>query len=484
MNWYIIGIIIYLLLLIVIIIRILFETQSASKSLAYVMFVLFVPVAGMLFYLVFGINYWVKKKYAKKMAENAAFMNQIRQSVGVYDRVVLNAKDSAIAQNAELSYMLLKDLGSPLTRANDVTILANGENKFPELLKDIQHARHHIHVEYYIYECDETGMTLIEALIEKARQGVIVRFIYDDFGSPGINSKLEKRMKAAGIHVFAFHKIKFYLLANRFNYRNHRKILIVDGQVAFVGGINVSDKYVNTNDGKKKLYWRDTHVRIEGPAVYYLQFLFMSDWKFCCNDESFETDSSYFGDTFNPKQNCYVQVAAGGPDSVMPTILYSMLQAINLSKEEILITTPYFIPGDSMMDAICVAAMSGIKVKLLVPGISDSKIVNAASKSYYKKLLEAGVDIYLYQKGFVHAKTMVCDGKLSIVGTANMDYRSFELNFEVNALVYDGNIGKQMRELFMEDIQHAEKIDKEQWYSRAWYVQLPEKLARLFSPVL
>lgn len=484
MNWLSLSVVVYLLILIVIIVRILFETQSTSKSLAYVMLVLFVPVVGIAFYLLFGINYWVKKRYAKKMAENTAFMNHLRQSVAVYDKVITNATDSSIEQNAELSYMLLKDLGSPLTGANDVRVLSNGENKFPELLKDIKEARHHIHVEYYIYECDDTGMSLIEALIEKAKQGVIVRFIYDDFGSPGIDSKLEKRMKEAGIRVFAFHKIKFYLLANRFNYRNHRKILIVDGSVAFVGGINVSDKYVNKEEEKQKLYWRDTHLRIEGSGVYYLQYLFMSDWKFCCDEDDFEGGSSYFGDTFFATQNCYVQIAAGGPDSLMPTILYSLLQAINLSKEEILITTPYFIPGESMMDAICIAAMSGIKVKLLVPGISDSKFVNAASRSYYHKLLQAGVEIYLYNKGFVHAKTMVCDGKLSIIGTANMDYRSFELNFEVNAIVYDGGIGKKMRDLFREDLQNAEKIDKDQWLNRPWYVQLPEKIARLFSPVL
>ena len=179
-----------------------------------------------------------------------------------------------------------------------------------------------------------------------------------------------------------------------------------------------------------------------------------------------------------------MQIAASGPDSILPSILYSILQAIYLAKKEILITTPYFIPGDGIINALNVAALSGLSVKLLVPGVSDSKIVNAASKSYYSKLLEAGVEIYLYKKGFVHANTLVADSMLSIVGTANMDYRSFEFNFEVNALVYDQAVAEEMRRTFFEDLKNAEQIDKKAWLSRPWYVQLPEKIARLFSPVL
>jgi cardiolipin synthase len=254
-----------------------------------------------------------------------------------------------------------------------------------------------------------------------------------------------------------------------------------------VGGINVSDKYVNGNGlpGKadKKLYWRDTHIRIDGPAVYYLQYLFMSDWNFCCTTP-LKPDKSFFASPDPVKKGSFVQVAASGPDSTLPSVLYSILQAIYLAKEEILITTPYFIPGDSIIDALCVAALSGLSVKLLVPGVCDSKLVNAASKSNYNKLLQAGVEIYLYQKGFVHAKTMTTDGKLSVVGTANMDYRSFELNFEVNAIIYDHEFAEKMREVFFEDLKNAEQIDKQLWFDRPGYRQLPEKLARLFSPVL
>lgn len=482
MSWYNIGIIIYIAIIAAVLLRILFETHSTSKTLAYILFCLFLPVFGVLFYLTFGINYWKKKRYSKKMKLNDGLMEHLRKNIPRYDEAMMNA-DVPVQQNAELSSMLVRDLGSPLTSGNKVTLLKNGENKFPEVLTSIKNASHHIHLEYYIYECDDTGMSIIELLIEKAKQGVQVRFIYDDFGSPSIKSPLEKRMEAAGIKIFAFHKIKFYLLANRYNYRNHRKIIIIDGHTAFVGGINISDRYYNNGD-PKKLYWRDTHLKIKGPAVYYLQYLFITDWNFCCSDALLKAEQCYFPDNTNEKNNCYVQIAAGGPDSPLPSILYSLLQAINLAKKEILITTPYFIPGDSILDALCIAAMSGLKVKLLVPGVSDSKLVNAASRSYYAQLLRAGVEIYLYQKGFVHAKTIVTDNQLSIVGTANMDYRSFELNFEVNAVVYDSAFASQMRELFFKDLQDATPINQDEWLKRHWAKQLPEKIARLFSPVL
>jgi cardiolipin synthase len=288
-------------------------------------------------------------------------------------------------------------------------------------------------------------------------------------------------LKDAGVEVFPFQKILFYLLANRLNYRNHRKIIIIDGQTAFTGGINVSDKYIN--DKKTRLYWRDTHLRIDGPGVFYLQYLFFTDWNFCCPKKT-KPSGEHFAAHKNFPEETLVQVVASGPDATQPAVLFSILQAINLAKKEILITTPYFIPGDTILDALKIAALSGIVVKLLVPGISDSKIVNAASRSYYGELLAAGVEVYLYEKGFVHAKTMVTDGSLSIVGTANMDMRSFELNFEVNVILYDEKISKKLRSTFFDDLKDAKKIDAKKWNLRPAYKQLPEKLARLFSPVM
>jgi len=479
MNWLVL--IVYGILLVSVCLWIVFETRSSTKTLAYLLGCIFLPVFGMLFYLTVGINYWRTKFYAKKSKSDQKLLDLLQKQIIQYSRVMVKSGDLVEGDHAELARMLIKDQQSPLTRKNSLKLLLNGEEKFPELLSALESANHHIHLEYYIYEQDEIGTAIIELLIRKAKSGVQVKMIYDDFGSPSIKNKIEKRMREAGVEIFPFHKIHFYLLANRINYRNHRKIVVIDGQTGFVGGINVSEKYINKKKGQ--LYWRDTHLRIDGPGVYYLQYLFLSDWNFCCSG-TVDPNDTYFPEKIKSKGDSLVQIVASGPDSNQPLVLYSILQAIYLAKEEILITTPYFIPGDNIMDALRIAASSGLLVKLLVPGKSDSRFVNAASKANYYDLLQSGVEIYLYHKGFVHAKTLVIDGKMSMIGTANMDYRSFELNFEVNALVYDKKFSANMRDVFLNDLQSAKKINVNDWYKRPFYFQLLEKIARLFSPSL
>lgn len=480
MIW--IPITIYLVCLVLVCLRIIFETHSSTKTLAYLLLCIFIPVFGMLFYLAFGINYWRKKLYVSKIDEDDKLLEDLKKKILYYNNASVKPEDLVGKDNAELATMLIKDLRSPLTRHNTIKLLLNGEEKFPEMIQAMQEAKHHIHMEYYIFEQDEIGTTLIELLIQKAKEGVEVRVMYDDFGSPSIKKKIEKRMEEAGVEIHPFHKVHFYLLANRINYRNHRKIVVIDGQTGFVGGINVSDKYINNK--KDKLYWRDTHIRIDGPGVYYLQYLFFADWNFCCKKTLLKPENIYFGEKTVAKGDTLVQIVGSGPDSMQPLVLFSILQAIYLAKEEILIVTPYLIPGDNIIDALRIAASSGLSVKLLVPGVSDSRLVNAASKANYNDLLQAGVEIYLYQKGFVHSKTLVMDGKLSMVGTANMDYRSFELNFEVNAIIYDKPFAKQMRDVFFDDLKHAIKLDAEEWYKRPIYAKLSERVARLFSPCL
>lgn len=481
MAWYYIIGIIYLLLLIAVCLRVIYETRSATKTMAYLLLILFIPVAGIIFYILFGVNYWKTKLYNKKSAADEKLLTRLKNEMKVYSNAMVSPAELPADDNRELALMLKNELKSPLTRRNSVKLLINGEEKFPEVLEALRNAKHHIHIEYYIYEHDEIGKQVNNILIQKAKEGVQVRFIYDDFGSPNINKKTEHEMRDAGIEIYPFQKVLFYLLANRLNYRNHRKIIVIDGQTAFTGGINVSDKYINNKPGK--LFWRDTHLRIDGPGVFYLQYLFLTDWNFC-SGKSIMPEEPHFSIPAAYKDDRFVQVAASGPDSAQPSVLFSLLQAIYLAKKEILITTPYFIPGDSILEAIRIAALSGLSVKMLVPGICDSKLVNAASKSYYEDLLCAGVDVYRYQKGFVHAKTLVVDGNLSIIGTANMDYRSFELNFEVNVLVYDREFSEELREVFFQDIEEAEKIDKDSWCKRSGYEQLPERVARLFSHVL
>lgn len=481
--WWIVQII-YAVVVITVCIRIIYDTESYSKTLAYLLFVVLVPILGIVFYLSFGINYRKRKMYTKKLISDEALSEQLKDQVLAYSKSIYMSAKTSLKDYKKLINMITTDTLSSISGNNQVKILFNGEKMFPEAIKSLKKAKHHIHIEYYIFEDDEIGNQIVDILIEKAKEGVEVRFIFDDFGSRPVRGKMLRRLRAAGVKAFPFHRVIFIYFANRINYRNHRKIIIIDGKEAFVGGINVSDKYINYPDAPH-MYWRDTHLQIKGQAAYFLQHIFMCDWNFCANDTLVPT-LDYFPDpeSFETIDNKIVQIVASGPDSPVPTILYSILQAINLAKEEILITTPYFIPGESVMDALIVAALGDVKVKLLVPGISDSKFVNAAARSYYRDLLKAGVEIYIYQKGFVHAKTLAVDGKMAIVGTANMDYRSFDLNFEVNAIVYDEEIATELSTAFYEDIKDADTIDPEQWFNRSKRSKLIEKTVRLVSPLL
>ena len=484
MNWLLFYETLYLIVLVMVCSRIIYDTRSATKTLAYLLLAIFVPVGGMVFYLLFGINYRNNKMYSKKLFANEEISTELREQIYHYSKQTFVENDAAVKQYRGLAYMLVNDTQSPLTANNEVKLLLNGENKFPEVIKALKEAKHHIHFEYYIYENDEIGREIEEILIDKARQGVSVRFIYDDFGSHSIGKNVAKRLNNNGVKAFPFLKINFILFANRINYRNHRKIIIIDGCTAFVGGINVSDRYINHTNGNKR-FWRDTHLRIDGLGVHYLQYLFLCDWNFCAK-KKLQPNELFFPreNALTHRGNKLVQIAGSGPDSDTPTILFSVLKAINLASKEILITSPYFIPGQSLLDALIIASLSGISVKLLVPGISDSLLVNTAAKSYYSDLLKAGVEIYQYTKGFVHAKTLVTDEKIAIVGTANMDIRSFDLNFEVNAIVYDKEIATQLRTAFYEDLSHSEKIDAVEWNSRPRFRQFIEKAARLISPML
>lgn len=372
---------------------------------------------------------------------------------------------------------------SILSDNNSVELFINGETKFPAVLEDLHQAKHHIHIEYYIYENDKIGNQIAEILIKKAKEGVKVRFIYDDFGSRSIRNQLVKKLIKAGIEAYPFYKINLIQFANRINYRNHRKIIIIDGYIGYVGGINVSDKYINTDSGK--LFWRDTHMKIVGTSVLNLQFIFLTDWNFCAQ-QNLPFSESYFPLQIESKSfgNQLVQIVASGPDYDYQTTMYSLIQSILSTKKELLITTPYFIPDKSFLDALKISALSGVDIKLLVPGVSDSFVVNTTSQSFYEELMKSGIKIYRYQKGFVHAKTLVCDRKVSIVGTVNLDNRSFDLNFELNAIVYDTKIAEQLTQYFFQDLEHSKELTLHEWKQRPFYMKAAERTLHLFSALM
>ncbi|MBS1735793.1 MAG: cardiolipin synthase [Bacteroidetes bacterium] len=482
MNWILVAEIIYILIIIIVCIRIILDTGSSTKASAYILLVIFLPVIGIFIYFSFGINYRKRKLYSKDL-----FADELKSQVKTLiekdrDRIIKSHTDG-LDKYSSLVNLALNQIFSPISDNNNVELLINGENKFPAVFNVIKNAKHHIHLEYYIFEPDKIGMQLIELLILKAVQGVKIRFIFDDFGARHLR-KVVKRMRAANIEVYPFYKIKLLFIANRLNYRNHRKIIVVDGETGFMGGINVSDKYINAQSNKNKWFWRDTHLKVSGSMVHTLQYIFMIDWNFC-SGQKLLPDRNFFSENLLEKYGDMVgQVVGSGPDSDAPLILQTLCRAISLAKEEVLITNPYFIPNHTLMEIILITAFSGVKVKLLVPGISDSTFVNMANHSHFGELLNAGVEIYTYTKGFIHAKTMVIDSELAFVGTANMDYRSFDLNFEVNAMIFDQHIASELRQIFYEDLKDASQVDKELWKNRPMAWQLLDRVVRLVSPLL
>ncbi len=475
-------IVLYAIFVVIVCINILMNSETPSKALGYLLLVISFPIGGVLIYLSVGLNYRKKELYRKKLKIDELEYPKLEEEATALSLETLSNNKDKIDNFYQLA-SFSKDK-SFTSDNNNATVLVNGETKFPDVLENLRSAKHHIHIEYYIYENDTIGNELAQILIEKAKEGVEVRFIYDDFGSIGIRKNIVRQLREAGVEAYPFYKIKLIMLANRMNYRNHRKIIVIDGTIGYIGGINVSDKYIN-NDKEDKLYWRDTHLKIVGASVFNLQTIFLADWNFCAN-QKIRYSINYFPQTSEAEHygNHLVQIVSSGPDSKHPKIKYTLIQAILSAEKEICITTPYFIPDKSFLEAINIAALSGIKVSMLVPTMSDSFIVNTTSQSNFQGLLDVGVKIYSYDKGFVHAKTMVCDQKVAIIGTANFDNRSFDLNFEINAIVYDEQIAKELKVLFEKDLTFSTQILSEQWAQRPWYRKVTEKVLHLFSSLM
>lgn len=484
MKWTLIIEVLYFILVFLVTLRVVHDTRSGTKTLAYVLFIVLIPVIGIIFYFTFGINYRKRKLYSKKLIKDQVLGQMIITRIEEYSDKIFHSGLLPASQR-KLAEFIHKSNTSPVMGNNTVKLLINGEEKFPVLLEALRSANSHIHLEYYIYEDDVTGNAIADVLIMKAKQGVAVRFLYDDFGSHSLGKKFLNRLKEAGVETAPFYRVRWYAFANRINYRNHRKIIIIDGKKSFVGGINISDRYRNDINNEKSLFWRDTHMMIEGRATNNLQYLFLCDWNFC-NSIALEFGIEYFP-LFPYDEEIkseLVQIVSSGPDSDLPVILYSLIEAISSAQKTILMTSPYFIPGEDIIDMLIIASKSGVDVQLLIPGISDSKIVNAAARSYYTELLKYGIRIFEYQKGFVHSKTMAVDDSLSMVGSANMDYRSFDLNFEVNAVVYSKEVNAQLKKAFENDLKDSVEIDSVKWMKRPKYLFVWDKFVRLLSPFL
>ncbi|MDD4537358.1 MAG: cardiolipin synthase, partial [Petrimonas sp.] len=374
---------------------------------------------------------------------------------------------------------LLKNLDhTPLLGGNDVRFYTHAAEKFEDLLRDIENAKQHIHVEYYVFEGDNIGRKVRDALIRKSLEGVEVRVIYDSFGSRKTPKAFFEEFRKAGIEAEPFLKVALPKITSRLNFRNHRKIIVIDGQIGYVGGINIADRYI---DGFKWGTWRDTHVRIEGKGVQGLQSIFLIDWFFV--SQTLITSRKYF-----PELPVYgsisMQTVNSGPFREEREISHGILQAIYDAQKSIFIQTPYFIPPESMIEALQAAAIRGLDVRLIISKKSDVPLVQMASRSFVKEMLESGVKVYMYEKGFLHSKLMVFDDSLTLIGSVNFDSRSFEHNFEVEAFIYDHDVAEKAMDIIVEDQRFSQVVSLREWMRRPMRLRFIESLMRLFAPLL
>lgn len=472
----------YVIILISTVARILLDTESSSKTLAYLLLVIIFPFLGIVFYYSVGINYRHRKIRNKGISTSREFMAQFNASLKDETDQLTQSNDAQVSQYSELIRFIHK-LGNERLSKNEYKLLINGEEKFPDVLKNLEKAEHFIHMEYYAWENDIRGNQVKEVLLRKVKEGVVVRVLYDAYASRKITNNIVKELKQGGVEVHAVIKLKFKQLANRINHRDHRKIIIIDGKTGYTGGINISDRYDNSID--TGLYWRDTHVRITGPAVLSLQRYFLISWN-VAQDKPVEFEKNLFPEpTYKDHPGLELgQVIGGGPIYPMSNIMLTYSRIFSLARKTLYITNPYFIPSESILDTLKQAAISGVDVRLMLPEKSDSAVVGAASKFYFKELVEAGVRIFLYKKGFVHAKTVVADSLISVVGTANMDIRSFDLNFEILSVIYGNGFGKQLEEVYLDDLKECVEVTVSEIAQYGLLKRLGFSIARLVSSFL
>lgn len=460
-------------------ILIIMEKRSPFKTIAWLLVLILLPFIGIVFYLFFGQEYRKQKIFSRKGLKNLKIIKRLTS------KQMREMDQSQIKLNPEIQHksniirLLLNNSQALLTTANQLKILNNGNETFEAIFKAIESAEHHIHLEYYIFSNDKIGNKLKELLIKKSKLGVEVRIIVDDVGSWGLKEWYFEDMRENGIEIYPFMEVRFPRLTSQVNFRNHRKILIVDGKTGFTGGVNIADRYI---EGVPKLgIWRDTHLEIRGEAVLTLQAVFTADWFFVINENL--TGEEYFP-RFEERDGTPVQISASGPDSDWKSIEQAFFAAITNAKKSVYITTPYLMPPPALFSALEVAALSGVDVRILIPRKSDARIPKWSSFSYVERLLEVGVRVYFYQPGFIHSKTIMVDGVFSSIGTTNLDFRSLETNFEVNAFVYEEVFTRKMVKFFKADLRDSQEISLDEWLKRPWHKKLRESLAHIISPML
>ena len=469
--------VLFTLSIVFICIVIFLENRHPSHTITWLVVLGGFPLVGFFFYLFFGRNIKKRRLFEKKaLLDEKAFLEIEGNQSSYQDKI------EHMGDHQQLLFKLAHRLGhSPISFSTKTKALTDGIETFEHIFQEIKKAKHHIHLEYYIVRDDQIGQELKNVLIKKAQEGVEVRFLYDAVGCWKLSKQYIKELGESGIEMVPFLPVRIPLLNNKINFRNHRKIVVIDGEVGFVGGLNVGDEYL----GKDSYFgfWRDTHLLIKGEAVRTLQMIFLQDWYYM-TDKKLLPHMYLASPTEALEETGGVQLIASGPDNKWDVIKNLFFSMIISAKESIWIASPYFVPDEDILTALKVAALSGIDVRLLVPKRPDKKIVYYASRSYFPELLEAGVKVYEYEKGFLHSKIIIVDYELASIGTANMDMRSFHLNFEVNAFLYRTGSTQKLVDAYINDINHSREIVLEQFSKRSLPVKLFESGARLMSPLL
>ena len=463
---------VYVVVIIMVMVRVLMDNRQPAKTMAWMLVLTFIPMLGIILYFFFGQTTRKERKIWQYSMDQLTkhsmleFVEQKRLHLPNEYRELINL---FMNQNWVLPF-----------KNNEIEIYTSGYEFFPSLLMEIGKAEHHIHLDTFIIASDSLGQIVADALIDKARQGVEVRVIYDDVGSWKTKNRFFDRMRAEGIKVYAFMPVRFPVFTSKVNYRNHRKICVIDGEVGFIGGMNIANRYVK---GIKKLAWRDTHVKITGAAVYGLQRAFLVDWFFVSRE--LITNHVYYPVSKVTENDSLIQIVTSSPTSLWPEIEQGYVRVLTSAKQYVYMETPYFLPTDPILFAMRTAALSGVDVRLMIPYETDTKIVEWASRTYVLATVKAGVKVYLYKAGFNHSKLLVADDSIATIGSTNVDFRSFENDFEANAFFYDKKIALEVKDIFLKDQEESVALeDVRNLTHRSFLQRLWESIIRLLSPLL
>jgi cardiolipin synthase len=446
------------------------DNRHPVRTLAWVLVLFYLPIVGLVFYFFFG-----RSTRHQRLIGYKTVSSLYRRP---HEKYLAQEALSPTADASPVMTFFRKVSHSLPFDGNALHVSTSGYDMLRHLLRDIAGARHHIHLEFYIFEDDAVGRLVRDALIDKVREGVEVRLLYDDVGSWHVPNRFFDEMRRAGIQVEAFLKVRFPQFTAKVNYRNHRKLSIIDGRVGYIGGMNIALRYMK---GVPWGVWRDTHLRVEGKAVYGLQTAFLLDWY--AMTQQLINQAEYFPEV-QSRGHALMQIVTGDPVGEWRDIMQGMLMAILNARKYFYIETPYLLPTDPIIVALRTAALTGVDVRVMIPERGDTRLIHLGSLSYLDDLMRAGVKIYRYRKGFLHSKLMVSDDCFSTVGSTNVDFRSFEHNFEVNAFIYDTRSARALKSVFLADQKEAELLSEAEWERRPWYQKVEESVVRLMAPLL